>query len=135
MAAGKKNKRVEKVDAKNSSNGWVAALKEVVLRTLAKGNLPFGMLCVTLILAIFCWRVNPDHWPQIVAILVNNSLFEVGGWVAALVTFGVWRFERRRYLGELERIANERNMVQKQSIPHMKSSKETQLIEIEQEKP
>ena len=134
MVTRKTSKTSEKSAAKNCSNEWVSAIKEVALKTLAKGNLPFGMLCFTGILAIVCWRVNPDHWPQIISILVNNSLFEFGGWASALLTFCVWRSERGRYLRELERISNERNIEQRKSIPHMKSSKEPQVINIGEEK-
>jgi hypothetical protein len=111
---------------------WWTALKLVALRTLSKsGNLPFVTLCLTLLAAIFLWKIPAEHLIRLAELFLLNNWLGIMGWSSFAIMLFTNRYQESMHKREVERITEERNKYQAMVIPNMKSSTAEQIVLIE----
>lgn len=104
------------------SESWWTALKLVALKTLAKGDVPFVTLCLTILGALLIYRVDSKDFTRLAELLFSSSMFALSGWGLAAVALVVVKYQALMYKQEIRRVTEERNFFQAKLIPGMKSS-------------
>jgi hypothetical protein len=118
----------ESAPKQNKVEPWWSALKIVALRALSKGEIPFGMLCLTLLLALFVVRVPKTDLVRIAELFLNSAWFSIFGWGGLIVSLIVIRYQTSVYRNEVRRLSDERNILQAKLIPEMKSSTQDPIL-------
>lgn len=101
--------------AEKPEENWPGTFKAIGLKALTTGQ--FWLFCGLCMVLAFVWRIDSKDWVTIFTQIFSQVWVAVAGWVltgvAVIAGIMTVRYERSKYLAEIQRIVDHRNDLQK----------------------
>lgn len=102
--------------ARKAGETWPGAAKAIGLRALSSGK--FWQFCFLCVLIAFAFNIKSPDWVKIAELFLLSYLYSGLAWILWVATIVIavvlHKAQRRRYLGEIERLARDRDKLQDQ---------------------
>lgn len=106
------------VASRRSRENWASAFKAIGLRALSSGK--FWQFCFLCVLIAFSFNIKSADWVRIAELFASSYVYNCLGWglwiITTLIAVIIHKDQRKRYLGEIQRLSDDRNQLQERLI-------------------